>query len=58
MKIYPVAGRLVLDPVTGREIKDAGGTEVPADDSFWLRRIADGDVATTAPQGGAKKGAE
>ncbi len=43
MKIQPVPGRLVRDPVTGREVTDV--TEVPDNDTFWLRRLADGDVA-------------
>jgi hypothetical protein len=46
--IYPAPGRLVRDPATGREV--TGATAVPANDSFWLRRIADGDVGTEAPK--------
>lgn len=45
MLIHPVTGRLVRDPATGREITQP--TEVPESDSFWLRRIADGDVSAT-----------
>lgn len=45
MKIYPVSGRLVRDPVTGREITDPDGVMVPDDDSFWIRRLSDGDVS-------------
>ena len=56
MTIYPVPGRLVRDPETGREVTEA--TTVPESDSFWLRRIADGDVTTDAPQSTAKKGAD
>ncbi len=41
IKVEPVAGRLVRVPATGRELKEP--TKVPAD-SFWLRRIGDGDV--------------
>lgn len=57
MKIQPVPGRLVRDPVTGREITEP--VIVPDNDPFWLRRLADGDVAradvsTDKP----KKGAE
>lgn len=48
MKIYPVEGRLVRDPVTGREV--TGPTEVLEDDSFWIRRLEDGDVTTVAPK--------
>lgn len=43
MKIYPVDGRLVRDPATGREV--TGPTDVPDDDPFWIRRLNDGDVA-------------
>ncbi len=43
MKIKPVEGRLVIDPETGREITSE--TDVPDNDGFWLRRLADGDVA-------------
>lgn len=45
MKIYPVDGRLVRDPATGREIVDPEGTEVPDHDPFWIRRLNDGDVS-------------
>lgn len=59
INIVPVEGRLVRDPVTGREIE--GPTAVNADDGFWIRRLADGDVAesneTTESQP-AKKGAK
>lgn len=41
--IKPIEGRLVRDPVTGREITEP--TPVDGDDPFWIRRIADGDVA-------------
>jgi hypothetical protein len=41
--IQPVEGRLVRDPATGREIQ--GPTPVDGDDGFWIRRLADGDVA-------------
>ena len=56
MTIYPVPGRLVRDPATGREVTEA--CAVPESDSFWLRRIADGDVSTDAPQPSAKKGSD
>ncbi len=55
MKVFPVEGRLVRDPATGREITE--GTVVPDNDSFWLRRIADRDVALEAPAKTEKKGA-
>jgi hypothetical protein len=59
MKIYPVEGRLIRDPATGREVTDPKGTDVPENDPFWLRRLADGDVSdkpAVAPK--ATKGAE
>lgn len=56
MKIYPVPGRLVRDPVTGREVTQP--VDVPDNDSFWLRRIADGDVTDQPSQPAQKKGAE
>jgi hypothetical protein len=40
--VKPVAGRLVRDPATGREITEP--TPVDGDDPFWIRRLADGDV--------------
>lgn len=43
MQIQPVPGRLVRDPVTGREITEP--VAVQDNDPFWLRRLADGDVA-------------
>lgn len=54
MRIYPVEGRLVRDPVTGRDVE--GPTEVPEDDSFWIRRLADGDVTDVAPKTKASDG--
>ena len=47
MKIIPVTGRLVRDPITGREVTEP--TEVLDNDPFWLRRLSDGDVALDAP---------
>lgn len=43
MKIIPVSGRTVRHPETGREITEP--TDVPDNDTFWIRRLADGDVA-------------
>lgn len=60
MKIQPVPGRLVRDPATGREVIEV--TSVPDNDPFWLRRLADGDVARCADVSTeakpTKKGAE
>lgn len=43
MKIQPVPGRLVRNPVTGLEVNEV--VTVSDTDPFWLRRLADGDVA-------------
>lgn len=48
MKIYPVEGRLIRDPVTGREV--IGETNIPDNDTFWIRRLASGDVTDVAPE--------
>lgn len=56
MKIYPVPGCLVRDPVTGREVVEA--TEVPDSDPFWIRRVADGDVSATPFETEEHQGAE
>jgi hypothetical protein len=45
MKVYPVDGRLVRDPATGRELTDPKGIDVSDSDPFWLRRVSDGDVS-------------
>lgn len=54
MKIKPVDGRLVRDPETGRELKCEH--EVSETDGFWLRRLADGDVALVADPSKKAKG--
>ena len=43
MFVKPKDGLKVRDPVTMRHIPDAG-MEVP-ETSFWMRRLADGDVS-------------
>lgn len=52
--LYPVPGRLVRDPITGREV--TGPTSVSETDPFWLRRLADGDVTQDAPKPEPSKG--
>lgn len=57
MKIFPILGRLVRDPASGREV--TAPIDVSDSDSFWIRRIADGDVsdkpvATTNTTAGAE----
>lgn len=48
MKVYPVPGRAVRDPVT-KHVLTEDGLEVSKHDIFWARRIRDEDVTTTAP---------
>jgi hypothetical protein len=48
MKVYPVPGRAVRDPVT-KHVLTEDGLEVSEHDIFWARRIRDEDVTTTAP---------
>ncbi len=44
MRIYPAApGLVVRDPVKRDAVPD-DGREVPNNDLFWQRRLADGDV--------------
>lgn len=49
--VYPVEGRMVLDPLSGALIP-AEGKEVPMT-QFWNRRLIAGDVTLTKPS--AKK---
>lgn len=46
MKVMPVAGRAVRDPLL-RDLVPPEGRTVPRDE-YWLRRLRDGDV-TEAP---------
>lgn len=48
MKVYPVPGRVVRDPVTKHVLTDEG-LDVSEHDIFWARRIRDEDVSTTPP---------
>jgi hypothetical protein len=47
--VYSVLDRTVRDPVTGREVTTAG-VNVDENDSFWLRRLNDGDVTDVKPE--------
>lgn len=49
MFVTPTAGRVVRDPATGQEL-GADGLEVSRS-SFWMRRLADGDVRLSRPAG-------
>ncbi len=46
--IYPVKGRLIHNPKTGRLIKK--GTVVDIDNQFWIRCLKAGDVTLKAPE--------
>ena len=48
MHVKPVAGRTVRDPVKGTFLPESGA-EVP-DNSFWRRRLNDGDVVREQPK--------
>jgi hypothetical protein len=54
MFVMPAPGLKVRDPRTKRTIPDEG-IEVPDTDSFWLRRLADGDVVEFIPAEKAKE---
>lgn len=43
MRVLPVEGRTVRDPVS-RAVLEEKGLEVSEHDSYWLRRLTDGDV--------------
>lgn len=45
--VVPAKGRAVPDPETG-ELLAAEGRDVP-DDTYWRRRLADGDVTIPTP---------
>jgi len=47
MKVYPVAGALIRDPVKRDLLPAEGRTVVPS--VYWRRRIRDGDATLTAP---------
>lgn len=46
--IYPVKGRLIHNPKTGRLIKKE--TVVDIDNPFWIRCLKAGDVSLKAPE--------
>jgi uncharacterized membrane protein len=48
MKVYPVPGRAVRDPINMQLLPEEG-REVSDNDPFWVRRLRDGDVTTEAP---------
>lgn len=53
MLVRPAPGCTVRDPVTRVTLPEAGA-DVPGNDSFWLRRVLQGDVIpAAAPEPGA-----
>lgn len=59
MFVKPAPGVKVRDPRTKQHLIDAG-VDVPDGDTYWLRRIADGDVVEVKPAAAkpAQKGKE
>lgn len=55
VRVKPFPGRLVRDPLTKQPLPDAGA-EVPRT-TYWMRRLADGDVTEVqAPVKAGSKG--
>ncbi len=54
MFVKPAPGLKVRDPKTKQHLPESGA-EVPDSDSYWVRRLRDGDVVratpTTSPKG-------
>lgn len=48
MRVFPATGLKVRDPVK-KDLLPAEGREVSDTDSFWHRRLADGDVVLAKP---------
>ncbi len=48
MYVVPTQGLSVPYPAPSREVLPAEGAEVPRD-SYWLRRVSEGDVAEGKP---------
>lgn len=46
--LVPANGRRVLDPQTGRPLPAAGAWVEQS--SYWVRRVAEGDVVDKTPQ--------
>jgi len=55
MRVYPVTGRTVRDPITRLTVPD-DGFAVGDYDAFWQRRLRDGDVSLQAPADRAPHG--
>ncbi|EAA5550300.1 hypothetical protein DQJ50_21980 [Salmonella enterica subsp. enterica] len=54
MKVRLTPGRAVRDPVSGMLLPENSPVEVP-DDTFWRRRLRDGDVVLMPGSHGGKK---
>jgi hypothetical protein len=54
--VKPEPGRIVRDPITMQPLP-GDGDEKPRD-TYWLRRLADGDVTEAAPPQTAQKEAD
>lgn len=48
MFVKPAPGLKVRDPQSKRHLPEEGA-EVPDSDSYWVRRLIDGDVVKAAP---------
>jgi hypothetical protein len=48
MRVLSAPGRKVRDPISRLPIP-AAGVEVSETDTYWARRLADGDVVIVAP---------
>lgn len=53
MLVKPAPGLKVRDPKTKQHIPDAG-IEVSETDTYWARRLVDGDVVEVKPAAPAK----
>lgn len=54
MFVKPAAGRRVRDPRSKIPLPDSGA-EVSDSDSYWVRRLQDGDVVLVVPSQPTKK---
>lgn len=57
MFIKPTQGRKVRDPQSRRHIPETG-IEVPETDTYWHRRLLDGDVVKASPDAASVGGGD
>ncbi len=57
MHVRPAAGKKLRDPRTRLRVPEAG-LEVSDSDTFWARRIADGDAEVVTPEVETKRSAK